>query len=147
MHALASVRRSKTSSIWGPRAIERTWGRCVVSQIALDSPSRIRRAATGGSEIWSGQSPHVGGQFGHGSNLRSTYFFEWCVWGGYAVAGFAYAPGGLIALAPQAIILASIFGVTGIPPTENQALRSKGEAYRDYQKRVSKFVPWPPKRT
>ena len=36
--------------------------------------------------------------------------------------------------------------ITGIPPTENQAIRSKGDAYRDYQKRVSKFIPLPPKR-
>jgi steroid 5-alpha reductase family enzyme len=69
------------------------------------------------------------------------------VWIGYAIYGLAFAPAGLIALVPQAIMLGSIFGVTGIPPTENQALRSKGEAYRDYQKRVSKFVPMPPKRT
>lgn len=74
-----------------------------------------------------------------------NYFFEWCVWVGYAVAGFACGPWGLIALAPQAIILGSIFGVTGIPPTENQAIRSKGDAYREYQRRVSKFVPLPPK--
>jgi steroid 5-alpha reductase family enzyme len=75
-----------------------------------------------------------------------NYFFEWCVWLGYAVAGFAYAPLGLIALAAQAIILGSIFGVTGIPPTEKQALRSKGEAYAAYQRRVSRFIPWPPQR-
>jgi hypothetical protein len=62
--------------------------------------------------------------------LGGNYFFEWCVWIGYAVAGFAYAPWGLIALAPQAIILASIFGVTGIPPTEKQAMRSKGDVPR-----------------
>ena len=74
-----------------------------------------------------------------------NYFFEWCVWIGYAIAGFAYAPLGLIALAPQAIILASIFGVTGIPPTEKQALRSKGDAYRAYQARVSRFIPRRPK--
>ena len=67
------------------------------------------------------------------------------MWIGYAVYGFAFAPWGLIAIAPQAIILGSILGVTGIPPTENQAIRSKGDAYRDYQKRVSKFVPRPPK--
>jgi hypothetical protein len=79
------------------------------------------------------------------SRQQWNYFFEWCVWIGYAVAGFAYAPLGLIALAPQAIILASIFGITGILPTENQAIRSKGDAYRAYQKRVSKFVPLPPK--
>ena len=61
--------------------------------------------------------------------------------------GLAYWPYGAIALAPQAIILASIWGVTGIPPTEAQAIRSKGDAYRDYQQRVSRFVPWPPKRS
>jgi steroid 5-alpha reductase family enzyme len=74
-----------------------------------------------------------------------NYFFEWCVWIGYAVVGIAYLPYGLIALAPQAIILASIFGVTGILPTEEQALRSKGDAYAEYQQRVSRFVPMPPK--
>ena len=69
------------------------------------------------------------------------------MWLGYAVYGIAFAPWGLVALAPQAIILASIFGVTGIPPTEAQALRSKGDAYRTYQARVSSFIPLPPKRT
>ena len=75
---------------------------------------------------------------------HSNYFFEWFVWVGYAVYGLAY-PGGWIALVPQAIILATLFGVTGIPPTERQAIQSKGEAYRQYQRRVSKFVPMPPK--
>ena len=67
------------------------------------------------------------------------------MWIGFAVYCLAFGAWGLLALAPQAIILASMFGVTGIPPTEAQALRSKGEAYRDYQKRVSKFIPLPPK--
>jgi Protein of unknown function (DUF1295) len=78
--------------------------------------------------------------------VGATYFFEWCVWLGHAVYGVAFAPWGLIALAPQAIILGSIFGVTGIPPTEEQALRSKGDAYRAYQARVSRFIPRQPKR-
>lgn len=77
---------------------------------------------------------------------RRTYFFEWCVWIGFAIYGLAFAPAGLLALLGQAIILTSILGVTGIPPTENQALRSKGEAYRAYQARVSRFIPVPPKR-
>jgi steroid 5-alpha reductase family enzyme len=76
-----------------------------------------------------------------------NYFFEWCVWLGFAVYGLAFAPAGLIALLGQAIILGSILGVTGIPPTEKQALRSKGEAYRQYQTRVSRFIPMPPKRS
>lgn len=81
-----------------------------------------------------------------GYSRHPNYFFEWCVWVGYAVYGLAFGSRGLIAIAPQAIIIASIFGVTGIPPTENQAIRSKGDAYREYQKRVSRFVPMPPKR-
>ena len=74
-----------------------------------------------------------------------NYFFEWCVWIGYAIYGLAYLPWGAIALVGQAIIVGSIFGVTGIPPTEKQAVRSKGDAYRAYQKRVSRFIPMPPK--
>jgi steroid 5-alpha reductase family enzyme len=76
-----------------------------------------------------------------------NYFFEWCVWVGYAIYGLAFwSDGGWLALFGQALILASIFGVTGIPPTEAQAIRSKGDAYRDYQQRVSRFVPLPPRR-
>ncbi len=74
-----------------------------------------------------------------------NYFFEWCVWIGYAVYGLAFTPWGLVALLGQAIIFGSIWGVTGIPPTEAQSLRSKGEAYREYQARVSRFIPLPPK--
>src|SRR4029077_9430738 len=59
-----------------------------------------------------------------------NYFFEWCVWLGYAVCAVAIAPSGLIALGAQAVILTSILKVTGIPATEAQALRSRGDAYR-----------------
>ncbi len=76
-----------------------------------------------------------------------NYFFEWCVWVGYAVYGLAFGAWGLIAIVPQALLLCSILFVTGIPPTEMQSRKSRGDAYRAYQKRVSKFVPWPPKRS
>jgi steroid 5-alpha reductase family enzyme len=82
-----------------------------------------------------------------GWSRHPNYFFEWCVWIGYAIYGIAFAPAGLIGLVGQAVIFASIWGVTGIPPTEAQSLRSKGAAYRAYQERVSKFVPLPPKQT
>jgi steroid 5-alpha reductase family enzyme len=80
-----------------------------------------------------------------GYSRHPNYFFEWCVWLGYAAYGLAFWPWGLVAIGPQALLLVSILFVTGIPPTENQAIRSKGDAYREYQKRVSKFVPLPPK--
>ena len=76
-----------------------------------------------------------------------NYFFEWCVWLGYAIHGLAFWPYGAIAVVPQALLLCSILFVTGIPPTEIQSIRSRGDAYRAYQARVSKFVPWPTKRT
>jgi steroid 5-alpha reductase family enzyme len=74
-----------------------------------------------------------------------NYFFEWLVWVGFAVHCLAY-PWGVLALVGQATIFASIWKVTGIPATEAQALRSRGDAYRDYQRRVSPFFPLPPRR-
>jgi steroid 5-alpha reductase family enzyme len=35
--------------------------------------------------------------------------------------------------------------LTGIPATENHALKSRGEEYRAYQRSTSAFVPWFPK--
>ena len=74
-----------------------------------------------------------------------NYFFEWITWLGFAIYGLAF-PGGWIALFGQALIFATIWKVTGIPSTENQALRSKGDAYRRYQQTTSVFVPLPRKR-
>jgi steroid 5-alpha reductase family enzyme len=88
-----------------------------------------------------GSSPHSP----HGSRAWiavENYFFEWVYWVGLAVYELAF-PAGWIALGGQALILASILKVTGIPATEAQALRSKGDAYRAYQARVSSFVPLP----
>jgi steroid 5-alpha reductase family enzyme len=73
-----------------------------------------------------------------------NYFFESLVWIGYAIYSLAYEWGPFAALAP-AIMLFSILRITGIPPTEAQAIRSRGVRYRAYQARVSAFVPWPPK--
>lgn len=42
-------------------------------------------------------------------------------------------------------IVASIFGVTGIPPMEKQAVRSKATRIASIR-RVSRFIPHPPKR-
>jgi steroid 5-alpha reductase family enzyme len=71
-----------------------------------------------------------------------NYFFEWLVWVGYALHCLAF-PWGALALSGQALMFASIWKVTGIPATEAQALRSRGEAYRRYQATTSAFVPWP----
>ena len=58
----------------------------------------------------------------------------------------AYSVWGLASLAAPAAMLYLLFFVTGIPYTEKQALRSRGEDYRAYQRRTSAFVPWFPRK-
>jgi steroid 5-alpha reductase family enzyme len=71
-----------------------------------------------------------------------NYFFEWLIWVSYALFALP-APGGPLALACPAVMLYLLFKVTGIPATEAQALRTRGEDYRRYQETTSVFVPWP----
>ena len=73
-----------------------------------------------------------------------NYFFEWLVWVAYLVFALA-SPHGWIAVIGPATILALLLRVSGIPLTEEQAVRSKGDAYRRYQQTTSAFVPWFPK--
>lgn len=73
-----------------------------------------------------------------------NYFFQWLIWVGWF--GFALAsPAGWVAVIAPATILYLLLRVTGIPATEEQSLRSKGDAYRHYQARTSAFVPWAPR--
>lgn len=74
-----------------------------------------------------------------------NYFFEWLTWCAYALMALA-APYGWLGILSPILILISILKVTGIPPTEAQALKSRGEDYREYQRTTSAFVPWFPKR-
>lgn len=74
-----------------------------------------------------------------------NYFFEWLVWVSYLVFALA-SPWGWLAVISPAIILYLLLRVTGIPLTEEQSVHSKGDAYREYQRTTSAFVPWPPKR-
>ena len=56
------------------------------------------------------------------------------------------SPPGWPALLVPVFLLYLLFKVTGIPETEAQALRSRGDDYRRYQDEVSVFVPLPPRR-
>ena len=73
-----------------------------------------------------------------------NYFFEWLIWVAYFVFALA-SPWGWSALIGPASILFLLLRVTGIPLTEEQSLRSKGDAYRRYQQTTSAFVPWFPR--
>jgi steroid 5-alpha reductase family enzyme len=90
----------------------------------------------------------------HGRTCRSglwawsrhpNYFFEWLHWFAY-VALAAGGPLWWLSWTGPALMLAFLWRVSGIPWTEAQALRSRGEDYRRYQVEVSAFFPWPPAR-
>ena len=74
-----------------------------------------------------------------------NYFFEWLIWVAYFVFVLGSPFGWLAAICPL-LMLYFLFKLTGIPATEAQAFRSKGEAYREYQRTTSVFVPGFPKK-
>ena len=73
-----------------------------------------------------------------------NYFFEWMYWWTYVVIAWR-APLGWLTLFAPALMLFFLFKVTGIPATEAQAIQSRGDDYRDYQRTTSMFIPWFPK--
>jgi len=75
-----------------------------------------------------------------------NYFFEWIIWVAYALFAMG-SPLGWLTLVCPAVILYLLLNVTGVPPTERQALRSRGDEYRLYQQTTSTFIPWRPRKT
>jgi steroid 5-alpha reductase family enzyme len=73
-----------------------------------------------------------------------NYFFEWLVWVAYFVFALA-SPWGWVTVYCPLVMLYFLFRVTGIPATEAQALRTRGDDYRHYQATTSAFVPWFPR--
>ncbi|MBI1360250.1 MAG: DUF1295 domain-containing protein [Alphaproteobacteria bacterium] len=76
-----------------------------------------------------------------------NYFFEWIVWLAYPVIAFepAHPLTWATWIAPVLMYLILRYG-TGVPALERVMLESRGEAFRDYQARVSAFIPRPPRK-
>jgi steroid 5-alpha reductase family enzyme len=76
-----------------------------------------------------------------------NYFFEWLGWIAYPLLaiGTDWAWGWL-ALSGPAFMYFLLVHVSGIPLLEQQMLKSRGDAFRAYQARVSAFFPLPQKR-
>lgn len=73
-----------------------------------------------------------------------NYFFEWLHWFAYVLLAIG-GPAWWLALLGPVLMGASLAWLTGIPYTEAQALRSRGEDYRAYQRETSAFFPWFPR--
>lgn len=74
-----------------------------------------------------------------------NYFCEWLIWVGYFVYALG-SPGGWVAVYAPALMYFFLTRVTGIKATEEHALRSRGEDYRQYQRTTNAFFPWFPRR-
>lgn len=70
-----------------------------------------------------------------------NYFFQLMIWISVFIISLS-SPWGWISIICPLTIGYLIFKVTGIPMTEEQSIRTKGEAYREYQRTTSAFVPW-----
>lgn len=74
-----------------------------------------------------------------------NYFFEWLHWFAYVFLAVG-SPLFWWSLVGPVVMLLFLYRVSGIPWTEAQSLRSRGEDYARYQREVSAFFPLPPSR-
>lgn len=85
-----------------------------------------------------------------GVSRHPNYVFEWLAWVAYPVVAIESAGGGypfgFLALLGPLLMYGLLAHASGIPPTEAHMLRSRGDAYRAYQRRVNAFWPGPPRR-
>ena len=73
-----------------------------------------------------------------------NYFFEWLHWCAWAIAAVG-APHAWLGLLGPVLMYLFLRFISGIPFTEQQALRTRGDDYRAYQRRTSMFFPWFPR--
>lgn len=76
-----------------------------------------------------------------------NYFFEWSGWLAYPLLAIDVTnvyPFGFVALAAPACMYWLLVHVSGIPPLEEHMLKTRGKAFRAYQRRTNAFFPAPP---
>ena len=73
-----------------------------------------------------------------------NYFFEWLHWVAY-VALAVGSPIAWLAWSGPVVMFVFLRWISGIPYTEAQALRTRGDDYRDYQRTTPMLFPWFPR--
>ena len=76
-----------------------------------------------------------------------NYFFEFVIWSSFALFALNFSGAwnwGFLAILAPACMYWLLRYVSGVPPLEQHMVARYGDAYRDYQRRVSVFFPWPP---
>lgn len=81
-----------------------------------------------------------------GLSRHPNYFCEWLGWVAWPVIAIGPAGAwgwGWLALSGPAFMYLLLVHVSGIPPLEAHMLRSRGDAFRDVQRRIRAFWPVP----
>ena len=94
------------------------------------------------SKSWNRERVCRGGLWRY--SRHPNYFFEWLHWWAYVVMGVG-TPGWLLTWIGPIGMGWALLKVTGIPWVERQALASRGEDYRAYQRTTNAFFPWFPR--
>ena len=73
-----------------------------------------------------------------------NYFFDGVHWCTYVVMSVGIADAWATLIGPV-VMVGALLKVSGIPFNEAQALTSRGDDYREYQRTTNAFIPWFPK--
>jgi steroid 5-alpha reductase family enzyme len=114
--------------IWLASVIGET---CADRQLARFRADPMNRARTCRTGLWL-------------VSRHPNYFFEWLHWFAY-VCFAAGSPLSWLAWSGPLLMWVFLRFVSGIPWTEAQALRTRGEDYRDYQRSTPMLIPWFPR--
>ncbi len=135
---LAASRNPEVSSIWLPAATL-IWLLSVAGESLADAQLANFRAdpANRGHACREGLWRY---------SRHPNYFFEWLHWFAYVCLATG-SPIGWLAWSGPVVMYVFLRWISGIPFTEAQALRSRGDDYRAYQRSTPMLIPWFPKRT
>jgi steroid 5-alpha reductase family enzyme len=75
-----------------------------------------------------------------------NYFFEWLHWFAYVALAWG-SPLALLAWSGPIVMYVFLRWISGVTYTEVQALRTRGDDYREYQRTTPMLIPWFPKST
>jgi len=135
---VAVARNAATSSVWLSAAVG-IWLISVVGESIADAQlARFRAdAANAGRTCRSGLWRY---------SRHPNYFFEWLHWFTYVCLAVG-SPLVWLALSGPVVMYVFLRWISGVPFTEAQALRNRGDDYRDYQRSTSMLIPWFPRRS